>query len=282
MNRAIKRLAKSGIDWAINVTAQTSSGRYFLEKTLYAVIEKTRSTRYNGIDLVFSVPNRINHFRFETFSTKEPETLEWINSIPKGSVLWDIGANVGLYTCYAAKARGCQVFAFEPSVFNLEFLARNIFLNKVTKQVVIVPLPLSEKLASNTLNMQSTDWGGAKSSFGQDFGHDGQPLDKVFEFQTIGISMMDAAKLLSIPEPDYLKVDVDGIEHLILKGATTILQNIKGIIIEIDDGFEKQSMDSTQCLKEAGLVLKEKRQSDMFKNGLYKNIYNQIWHRLPT
>ena len=167
MNRTIKRLAKSVINWAINATAQTSPGRYFLEQILYTALEKTRSTRYNGIDLVFSVPNIINHFRFETFSKKEPETLEWINSIPQGSVLWDIGANVGLYTCYAAKARGCQVFAFEPSVFNLELLARNISLNNVTSQVVIVPLPLSDNLAFNTLNMQSTEWGAAKSTFGQ-------------------------------------------------------------------------------------------------------------------
>ena len=59
--------------------------------------------------------------------------------------------------------------------------------------------------------------GGAKSTFGQNYGHDGQPLDKIFELHTIGLSMMDAVKLLKIPEPDYIKMDVDGIEHLILK-----------------------------------------------------------------
>jgi len=75
----------------------------------------------------------------KVFATKEPETLEWIDRIPEKSVLWDIGANVGLYSCYAAKARGCRVFAFEPSVFNLEILARNIFLNQLTDQITIVP-----------------------------------------------------------------------------------------------------------------------------------------------
>ena len=225
------------------------------------------------------MPNRINHFRFETFSTKEPETLEWIDSISQDSVVWDIGANIGLYSCYAAKNKRCKVFSFEPSVFNLELLARNIFLNNLTKQVVIVPLALSENLAFNTFNMQSTEWGSAKSTFGQDYGHDGQPLNKVFDFQTIGLSMMDAVNHLSIPEPDYLKIDVDGIEHLILKGGAKVLQHIKGILIEIDDGFEKQSEDCAKQLKEAGLVLKEKRQSDMFKNGPYENSFNQIWFR---
>jgi len=50
---------------------------------------------------------------------KEPDTLMWIDKIPEHSVFWDVGANVGLYSCYAAKARNCIVFAFEPSVFNL-------------------------------------------------------------------------------------------------------------------------------------------------------------------
>ena len=239
-------------------------------------------TCHNGIELTFSVPNKINYYRFDTFSTKEPETLEWIDSIPKESVLWDIGANVGLYTCYAAKARDCKVFAFEPSVFNLEILARNIFLNGLTRQVVIIPLPLSERFAFNTLNMESTEWGAAKSTFGQDYGHDGRPLEKTFEFQTMGLSMMDAVKLLRVPEPDYIKMDVDGIEHLILKGAGSILKNIKGILIEIDEDFKKQSVESTRFLSEAGLVFKEKRQSDMFKNSPYKNSYNQIWQRPTT
>ena len=109
---------------------------------------------------MFVVPNVINHYRIDTFSTKEPETLEWIDKIPQGSVLWDIGSNIGLYSCYAAKARGCRVFAFEPSVFNLELLARNIFLNGLTDQVTIVPLPLSDALSFSTLNMSSTEWGG--------------------------------------------------------------------------------------------------------------------------
>ena len=51
------------------------------------------------------------------------------------------------------------MFAFEPSVFNLELLARNIYLNKLVEQIVIVPLPLASSLKISTLNMTTTDWG---------------------------------------------------------------------------------------------------------------------------
>ena len=54
--------------------------------------------------------NEINYFRATTFETKEPETLEWIDTIPKNSVLWDIGANVGLYSLYAARHGTVEYF----------------------------------------------------------------------------------------------------------------------------------------------------------------------------
>jgi len=152
--------------------------------------------------------------------------------------------------------RGCRVFAFEPSVFNLELLARNIFLNGLTDQVAIIPIPLSDTLVFNTLNMESTEWAGASSTFGQNYGQDGQALNKTFEFQTIGISAVDAVESLQIPQPDYIKMDVDGIEHLILKGAASVLSNIKGVLIEINEEFEKQSVNSARYLGEAGLVYK--------------------------
>jgi FkbM family methyltransferase len=279
MKQLIKQLIKSGVNMLVKIAARNSVGRYSLSQFSKVVMSESRFVRHQGVELAFAVPNDINHFRVNTFSTKEPETLEWIDAIPQGSVFWDIGANVGLYSCYAAKARGCRVFSFEPSVFNTELLARNIFLNQLTDQVTIVSLPLSNRLAFSTLNMTTTEWGGAMSTFGEDYGYNGQALCEIFKFPTIGVSMVDAVELLGISKPDFIKMDVDGIEHLILQGGASILKNIKGILIEIDEEFEKQSVNSTRCLGEAGLVLKEKRQSDMFRNGPYKHIYNQIWCR---
>jgi FkbM family methyltransferase len=193
--------------------------------------------------------------------------------------LWDIGANIGLYSCYAAKAARCRVFAFEPSVFNLETLARNIFLNGLTTQVIILPIPLSETLSVSTFNMSSTEWGGALSSFGQAYGHEGRLLQKVFEYSTMGVSMTDALQLFNIPQPDYKKMDVDGIEHLILKGGAAVLQKVRGVLVEINEEFGEQKTDAARYLSEAGLILKERRHADMFENTAFRNTHNQIWQR---
>ena len=242
---------------------------------------RIQQVRHQDVCLVFATPNALNQYRADTFSTKEPETLEWIERMSENSVLWDIGANVGLYSCYCAKQRGCTVYAFEPSVFNLELLARNIYLNGLTQSVTIVPLPLSESLTRSTLNMTNLDWGGALSTFGKGYGHDGEAIQKVFEFQTIGLSMTDAVRLLNIPVPDYIKMDVDGIEHLILRGGMDVLLQVKEVLIEINDQFDEQANDANKYLLEAGFILKEKRHAEYFdqQSGSGKHTFNQIWVR---
>ena len=282
MKNTIKKLVASTVRSGVHIAGKTALGRYAFEQGLGTAMNRTLSVRHQGVELIFAVPNSVNRFRINTFSTKEPETLEWIDGIPPRSVLWDIGANIGLFTCYAAKARGCRVFAFEPSVFNLELLARNIFLNDLTGHATIVPLPLCNALAVSTLNMTSQEWGGALSTFGQSYGQDGRTLSKIFEFRTIGVSMVDAVERLKVAQPDYIKMDVDGIEHLILKGGGPVLRGVKGLLIEINDEFEEQAGNSARYLSEAGLVLKEKRHAEMFENSQYKNSYNQIWHRPKT
>jgi FkbM family methyltransferase len=162
---------------------------------------------------------------------------------------------------------------------HLELLARNIFLNKLSHLITIVPLALSEKLMFSDFKMTTTGWGGAMSTFDESFGHDGLKLDSEFDFSTIGLSMEDAVGLLKLPQPDYIKMDVDGIEHLILKSGGAILRNTKGILIEINEKFIKQAEDASMYLKDAGFILKEKRHADFFDNmeTAAKYTYNQIW-----
>lgn len=249
------------------------------ERVLHHVVQQTAEVEHRGLKLRLSTAGALNRFRADTFASKEPETLDWIDRIPRGAVLWDVGANVGLYSCYAAKARGCRVFAFEPSVFNLESLARNIFLNQLTEAVTIVPLALSNELAFSKLSMTSTEWGAALSTFGQSYGHDGEPIQKVFEFATIGLSMVDATQRLRIPSPDFMKVDVDGIEHLILSAGGSILRQVQGVLVEINDQFTAQSVEASRYLQEAGLRLQEKRHAPHFDSapGAPRYTFNQIW-----
>ena len=80
----------------------------------------------------FYTPNRVCSIRAKTFSTKEPETLKWIDSFGNGPFM-DVGANVGLYSIYFAATKKMPVYSIEPSFFNLALLGKNIHVDSNTK-----------------------------------------------------------------------------------------------------------------------------------------------------
>lgn len=277
----IKNGLRRLIHFLLVTGGNTRIGIYLYRRISIFTIRHVRNVMHGGVALSFSTPNDLCDWRAKTFSTKEPETLAWIDAIPTGSILWDVGANVGLYSIYAAKHRGCRVWAFEPSVFNLELLARNIYLNGLANQICIVPLALSCQVGSSQLRMTTTEWGGAMSTFGQNYGWDGKSINNVFEFQTIGLTMDVVSDLLGIPRPQYLKMDVDGIEHLILSGGASVLREVNGVLVEVNDSFREQAESCEKLLSGAGLVLKDKLNSEMIGNSgpEFMHCYNQIWER---
>ena len=281
MRRRLKSIVRGVVDRVTAALGRTRLGSAVFARITTDAMRRTHEVEHHGVRLRVTTPNALNVYRADTFATKEPETLEWIDAMPAGSVLWDVGANVGLYACYAAKHRRCRVFAFEPSVFNLELLARNVFLNGLTDLVTIVPLPLNDARGTSTLNMSSTEWGGALSTFGKAYGHDGAPLEKVFEFRTLGVSMTDARDVLGIPQPDYIKMDVDGIEHLILQGGGPVVRGARGVLVEINDRFTEHATEATRHLEGAGLTLSAKRHAECFEaaDTAARYTFNQIWTR---
>lgn len=131
------------------------------------------------------------------------------------------------------------------------------------------------------MQLTTTELGGALSTFGRDFGWDGLAIRKVFQFQTLGVSMDEAVQLLGLPAPAYIKMDVDGLEHFILKGGPVTLAGVREVLVEVNDDFVEQASMCRDLLSRAGLVLREKRQSEMIagsKTG-FAHSFNQIWVR---
>src|SRR5688500_3100876 len=95
----LKRRAESVMSLAVDVAGRTRVGRHIYTTVLANAMRRVQHVTHQGVELVFAVPNALTEYRANTFSTKEPETLEWLDTIPHSSVVWDIGANVGLYSC---------------------------------------------------------------------------------------------------------------------------------------------------------------------------------------
>jgi len=259
-------------------------GNFWLEKQ----VEKNQSLKQtimhpyknNFIKLSIFIPNGICRFVADSFSTKEPETLEWIDRSEEGGVLFDIGANVGLYSLYYAASNKGKVYAFEPSVFNLALLAKNIYENNLQDKIKIVTNPLTQENQFANFTLSTIEEGAALSAFGVEYGHDGEVIKKSLTYQTLGLSLDFLLRNKIITDhPNLIKIDVDGIEHLILGGALETLKHpsCKTVLIEINNSFTEQAKSSTKILLDCGFKLKERRQSEIVRASKFSETFNQIW-----
>jgi len=272
VQKIIKKILRSTGRLTIFFLLRLPGAKRFFDQLVFIKMQNLITIAHNEQTMYFSGVNHLCRFRAESFASKEPDTLKWVESIPEHSVIWDIGANVGIYSIYAAKQRKCKVFAFEPSVFNLEVLARNIYANQLQDLITIVPFALSDEMGASLFKMTSTNWGGALSTFDKGVDQNGSKLESLFEYRTLGVTMDGAVSQLQIQWPNFIKIDVDGIEHFVLNGGSKVLHQVESVLIEINDDFSEQAARSSECLEKAGLVLYKKCH-------LISSQYNQWWIR---
>lgn len=255
-------------------------GDYIHRLLIDSAMQKTKRVVFGEQNIYFSTPSVLAAYRANSFADKEPETLKWIASFKKGGVFWDVGANVGIYSCYAAKLNGARVFCFEPSVFNLELLARNINLNTLQDLISIIPIALANTNSLSAMNMSSTEWGGALSSFSSSYGQDGKELNVAFFYKTAGMRMDDLSEFYNLEPPNYLKIDVDGTEHLILEGGIKILNQVESVLIEVNHNFIEQKEKCDKILSASGLSLIRSDPADLTGGDIGEGSYNEIWNRV--
>jgi FkbM family methyltransferase len=208
--------------------------------------------------LVFDGPSGRALHDANGFNRDEPETVAWIDGLPESAVFWDIGANVGLYAIYAAK-RGLRVLAFEPAASTLAVLTRNIALNQVSDKVAAYGVALADATRLDALYMDAarTEAGHAVHSFGTRRTVAGDIVGG-FQQATIGYTADDFQRQFAAPAPTHVKLDVDGIEAAILRGAAGLLRSsVHELMVEIyDDMNPAQAKDIRDTL--AGLGFTER------------------------
>jgi len=229
----------------------------------------------------FFIPNPTIRWRVNTLYQKEPETIEWIKNFQNNSIFWDIGANIGLFSLYCAKTHpNISVISFEPSTSNLRVLSRNIYLNNFQDKIKIFQLPLSNKsFEFSSMNEGVFTEGGASNSFGVNYDYSGNEIQTKNEYQLIGTSIDFIINNKFLKIPNYIKIDVDGIEHLILTGAIETLKSnqIREILIEINENFGDQYSNCLKILSDSGFKLREKFKQIAPKNSKDSDMYNYIF-----
>jgi FkbM family methyltransferase len=140
--------------------------------------------------------------------------------VHKDNVVWDVGANVGLFAFGAAHLSGPNglVVALEPDAWLVQLLRRSsLNLSPLSSPVYIIPAAAARSVDLRTFNLAARS---RATSF----------LDGYGSTQSGGVAEKYTVITLSLdwlseryPLPDILKIDVEGAELEVLKGATGLL-----------------------------------------------------------
>jgi FkbM family methyltransferase len=283
MKKYVRKWLVSGLRQTIRMTGER--GRRLLaeaaahgQDTLLEVLEPIETQRGK---LVFYCLGDLALWRARTLFSKEPETVEWIDSFKDGDVFWDIGANIGVYSVYACIGRKVQVLAFEPSASNYLLLNRNIQYNRLSDQIRAYCVAFAAQTKVDVLNMQSTGFADANSSFAKAKDYRDLPTVPNFVQGAIGYSIDQFVEQFSPPFPTHIKIDVDGLEGDIIKGAERTLKDmrLKSISMEMEADRLDYVAEVLKQTKDAGFELMSKRHADMFEGGPYSMIYNYLLRR---
>lgn len=157
-------------------------------------------------------------------------------TVGPGDVVYDIGAHAGFYALLASILVGekGKVFAFEPLPQNIFFLKKHVEMNNC-RNVQIMEMAVSEKSGRGNFEKSADSFSGQLS--------DGSGL------QIEIASLDDLIKNRKLLPPTVLKIDAEGAELKILKGARSLLKIYRPIVILATHSSELHK-DCLNLLKE--------------------------------
>lgn len=238
---------------------------------------------HNGKQLRYATPNDIATWRVETMFTKEPDTIRWLETLTPDDVLFDIGANMGIYTIFAAAVSGCRVRAFEPESQNFQLLMQSIVLNDLCTSTVAYPVAIYSEDKLGVLYIGDFQPAQAIHSFDQNVDAFRKPTDHQL---TQGVASFKVDSIIGQPDmpfPTHIKIDVDGLEPEVVAGMTATLGNpaLRSILIEINTNVEEHRAIVDELRANGFDFDPEQVKSSMRTSGRFAGLANHIFFRKP-
>ncbi|MBF0251428.1 MAG: FkbM family methyltransferase [Alphaproteobacteria bacterium] len=233
-----------------------------------SIDERRKITNRHGF-YTMRMGNSLERWRMDTVLTKEPETIDWLDrTIESGSVFYDVGANIGVYSLYALHIHPGSVSAvcFEPEALNFARLNQNLNDNGFSERATPFAIGLGTGDAVIDFRLKGLQAGGALH------GDRHVPPGQHQHRQGLVIKSLDAvlAAAPGLPRPTHLKIDVDGPELDILRGAgeTLRMDSLRHLLVELEQN-EREEADG--LLAEFGFKpVLEGRLEGTMRNVIYR------------
>ena len=237
--------------------------------------------------------------RVLTLFAKEPTTPPYLETFDANDLFLDIGANMGLYTVYAAVMTGCQVVSIEPEALNYAELNKNIYINDLHGRVLAYCAAASDSFMVDKLLLGGFRVGHSHHDFAESSWLDDMKWGNDVTVKrnqriaqgSISFSIDEMVASGAMDIPSHIKIDVDGHEHKVIAGARKTLADpsLKTVLIELDHRFEqtdgiidfmeglgwRYSFD--QLVTNRIMIMREERVRELRKIG--KDGFNYIFFR---
>lgn len=214
------------------------------ENAVDALLPSTKTLTVNGIEAEFHISNQFEYSHFEDYRSQPDYHVlrDVLTRLERDDVFWDIGANIGIYTCFTA-ALSKRIIAIEPHPKNAARIRENVAIND--REAVVRQWALSTDSGSVNLKLNSPDVPGAFGSTG-DLGTE----------KTISVKQRRGDELIGneLPRPSVLKVDVQGVEADVLQGLGAALDDCRHVYCNI---YEKHH-DTSDDTREVPNILEQK------------------------
>jgi FkbM family methyltransferase len=213
------------------------------------MIDSTLAVETPKGTLSFVLLGKTSGGRAMTVLTKQPATIEWIDSFQPGSVFWDIGASVGVFSVYAALATDTTIVAFEPAAVNYYLLSANCEANKLQDRVdcLLVGVGRQRSIA----RLEVSQFRPARS-----FSFRGK-RDQPYESRqaAVVLSIDELVEEYGVPCPNYIKIDAPGASEDIIAGAARTFRRpeVRQIHLEVRDS-SKGGQRILEMLNQNGFV----------------------------
>ena len=162
--------------------------------------------------------------------------LAFEREIQPGSVVYDVGANVGYFSLLASELTGKegQVYSFEPLPRNIKFLMKHKSLNNLNN-IEVIEAAVSFQSGEALFDL------GASSAMGH--------LSEVGGLRVRMVSLDDLVSEGELQPPEYIKIDVEGAEYDVLRGAEKIIEKFRPTLF-LDTHQRTAHQNTIQYLEE--------------------------------
>lgn len=223
---------------------KTRVNEYFYKRRLPFV---TTLTNFDPAGVRFEISNLVENYRVLQHGGETEYTAAMLQNLRPDDVLFDIGANIGMVTLHAAKI--CRTIAFEPDPSIQRRLKVNSELNP-DRTFTLEPVAVSD--SDGTVVLYTDGAEGNSPSLAHQRGECG----------SVSVTARSLDSLIAegrLPLPSVIKLDVEGAEILVLRGATQLLTGSdrpRALFIEVHDtflpGFGSSADEVNGLLKDFG------------------------------